>query len=241
MKPRERRVSGWSCPQTRDTPNVPKDAVPQEKVPLPPAEEDAPWPPTAVTGSSTICPCPVFFDWKRKRKKNLVELLLVERKLRLKQICRRTGDSVPLETVCHPVAWSPGVRSIYEEDFVNVDPRLFSVTVRVESEGIGGARQTASFGERVARVYGYPGLWSTSLWRDQSSRRISKRPWIPSGRSSGASSSTRRVSRRGEIDGEVTVPTRGIVRIVAGTGVRESTERLTECVRKEEEEKEEVF
>lgn len=47
MKPRERRVSAWNCPQTRDTPNVPKDAVPQEKMPLSPAE-DAPWPSTAV-------------------------------------------------------------------------------------------------------------------------------------------------------------------------------------------------
>ena len=95
-------------------------------------------------------------------------------------------------------------------------PIEFSVTiVRVE---IGGKRWCQANSVVSANVslgcQRYRGLCSTSLWRDQSSRRIPERPWIPSGRSSGASSSTRRVSRRGE------VPTRGIVRIVVETTYR---------------------
>lgn len=48
MKSRECRVSVWNWPQTRDTLNVPKDAVPQEKMPLPRRDEEVSWQPTAV-------------------------------------------------------------------------------------------------------------------------------------------------------------------------------------------------
>lgn len=48
MKSRECRVSVWNWPQTRDTLNVSKDAVPQEKMPLPRRDEEASWQRMAV-------------------------------------------------------------------------------------------------------------------------------------------------------------------------------------------------